>query len=143
MKYGEDFSISKYDSYEQYLADPEKKEILKEGLNPEKEVKLWSVITAYEGECYRVSSLKTEVAKGHFQIITVNAKKSEVSMDDLSELKVYVTSNNNADGIYLSYYLDGDTLEFELKVSTESISASSIHFKYEHSSLRAASCKSQ
>ena len=98
-------------------------------------MKLWSVITAYEGECYRVSSLKTEVAKGHFQIITVNAKKSEVSMDDLSELKVYVTSNNNADGIYLSYYLDGDTLEFELKVSTESISDSSIHFKYECSSL--------
>ena len=56
------------------------------------------------------------LAKGHFEIIVVNANKSELSMDDLSALKVYVTSNNNADGIYLSYYLDGDTLEFELKV---------------------------
>ena len=43
------------------MADPEKKEILKEGINLEKEVKLWSVITAYEGECYRISSLKTEI----------------------------------------------------------------------------------
>ena len=130
LKYGEDFTISKYNSYEQYLADPEKKEILKEGINLEKEVKLWSVSTAYEGECYRVSSLKTKVAKGHFQIITVNAKKSELSPDDLSALKVYVTSNNNADGIYLSYYLDGDTLEFELKVMV-----SSINFKYDRHSL--------
>ena len=130
LKYGEDFTISKYNSYEQYLADPEKKEILKEGINLEKEVKLWSVSTAYEGECYRVSSLKTKVAKGHFQIITVNAKKSELSLDDLSALKVYVTSNNNADGIYLSYYLDGDTLEFELKVMV-----SSINFKYDRHSL--------
>ena len=37
---------------------------------------------------------------------------SEISTDLMSSIKVYITSKYNKDGVLLTYWLDGDNLEF-------------------------------
>ena len=67
-------------------------------------------ITAYAGECYQITPMPSKVETGTYEVISINALDDKVSKDLLLSIKVFITSKFNADGILLTYWLDGDNL---------------------------------
>ena len=114
VTYGENFNISKYDSYGQFQKDRAKmNDILNIGYNQREQVVLEFLQTGFKGECYKIQPSSMVNGKGIYQLITINEKP--MSNEDI---KVYVTSKLNSDGILLSYWLDGEILEFNVKRNT-------------------------
>ena len=55
-----------------------------------------------------------------YEVISVNYLHQIIGTDLLNTIKVYITSKYNADGVLLTYWLDGDNLEFTMHRSTYS-----------------------
>ena len=91
-----------------------REKILKEGENPAEKVIFAILNTAYEGQCYQVNPMPSEIERGVYEVISVNWRPSLNVSRLLSTIKVYVTSRYNADGILQTYWLDGDNLDFTL-----------------------------
>ena len=53
-----------------------------------------------------------------YEVISVNFLHQTIGRDLLNTIKVYITSKYNAGGVLLSYWLDGDYLEFTMDRST-------------------------
>ena len=54
--------------------------------------------------------MPSKIKGGTYEVISINVKDDEVSKDLFSSLKVFITSKLNADGVLLTYWLDGDNL---------------------------------
>ena len=91
-----------------------REKILKEGENPAEKVIFAILNTAYEGQCYQVNPMPSEIERGVYEVISVNWRPNLNVSKILSTIKVYVTSRYNADGILQTYWLDGDNLDFTL-----------------------------
>ena len=73
LTYGKDFNISFYNTFDEYLADIWKGEItLKEGKNPNQDIRLTIINTAFSGECYQLESIINRIVKGElvFQFLS-------------------------------------------------------------------------
>ena len=95
-----------------------REKILKEGENPAEKVIFAILNTTYEGQCYQVNPMPSEIERGVYEIISVNWRPSLNVSNLLSTIKVYITSRYNADGILQTYWLDGDNLDFTLDKHT-------------------------
>ena len=49
-----------------------------------------------------------------YEVISVNYVHQNLGRDLINTIKVYITSKYNAGGVLLSYWLDGDNLEFTM-----------------------------
>ena len=93
--------------------DNQRDNILKEGDNLNEKV-IFSVLnTAYEGQCYQIDPIPSLYIRGTYEVISVNWRPN-LNMTLMSSIKVYFTSQYNADGILLTYWVDGDNLDFSL-----------------------------
>ena len=103
-------------------ADATRSKILKEGENPDERVIFSIINTGYQGQCYQItpSDSQSQVESSVYEVISVNYLHQIIGTDLLSTIKVYITSKYNADGVLLTYWLDGDNLEFTMDRSTYS-----------------------
>lgn len=101
-------------------ADTSRVRILKEGENPDERVTFTILNTCYHGQCYQVtpSEYQSQVKSDVYEVISVNYLHQTVGTGLLNTIKVYITSKYNAGGVLLSYWLDGDNLEFTMDRST-------------------------
>ena len=67
--------------------------------------------TGFEGECFKINPKESPIGKEVFHVITLNENSSVFD----EKIKIYITSKSNSDGILMSYWQDGEVLEFEGK----------------------------
>ena len=102
--YGKDFNISRYFDYNDYKEDNERKWVVeKDEVN--------EIITSYSGKCYKIPSSK--VNGRAYEIITVNFNQENIN--DVPNIKFYVTSDDNFFGILFSHWILGEVLDFEVQ----------------------------
>ena len=109
--YGVDFNISIYPSYATYKKDISRMFSL--DLNQDQD-KILEIITSYAGKCYKVLPLENLNGLNTFQVITVNFNQEKHLSEQLPKLKVFITSEDNFFGIYFSYWMNGELLEFDI-----------------------------
>ena len=117
LTYREDFTISKFKTYEEYAS--KKLDDLNElalGPNSHPEVTLTEIYGAFQGKCFQLKSTtkSNDIQIGKFQVITVDFKKDELATD----VVLYLSSKNNAFGVLMSYWTDGDARVIRLGKNT-------------------------
>ena len=101
LRYGIDFNISRYPSYEDYIEDQERKNV----------ADLKEIVSTYAGKCYKVPSSKVDGKA--YEVITVNFNKAKIK--DGPKVKFHITSEDNFFGIFYANWIQGEILDFEVQ----------------------------
>lgn len=119
LQRGIDFNISKYNSWSHYL---EKENcVLSEGVNPHlKNTTLTTLTTLFNGLCYKIDTFDQPRPSYYFPIVSVDFRK-DLPKEKIPIIQNMFTSEENAYGITLQEWKDGDNLIFEMDQKTEYI----------------------
>ena len=116
LVFGKDFTISKYNNFADYNADKVSRSItIDEGDNPKETVQLSIITTGFDGECYQFHSTAEEVEKGTYEVIAFDIRNDEIDLEAWQSIKVLVSSELNKLGTLMTYWLDGEILEFNIQ----------------------------
>ena len=97
--YGQDFNLSV--PSDKYDLDSNKIQL---GFNPALEIKLSSIISAYNGKCYKISPLEMITDPSSVRYIAV---KFDENMQNVPIGQIYFTSEANSMGIARAYWYEG------------------------------------
>ena len=111
--YGTDFNISMYFFLNDYT-NKKNEFILKEGENLlDQKITLTKIYTVHYGPCYVIVSKNIGKKLGFTQVIKVSVKEN-VSENQLPQLQIYFTSEDNFHGIVGAFWMDGEILSFQM-----------------------------
>ena len=111
--YGTDFNISKYFFLNDYV-NKKNEFILKEGENLlDQKITLTKIFTVHYGACYVIVSKVIGKKSGFTEVMKVSIKENN-SENQLPQLQIYFTSEDNSYGITGAYWVDGEILSFQM-----------------------------
>ena len=129
LTYGKQYTISKYKTFAEYQSTESKYEnVLKIGQNPYPSVTLTEIYSAYLGKCVHFASTSTVIDVDTFKVITIDFQNDVEATDAI----IYISSKNNALGLLMAYWADGDVLPVRLTKNTYmeyGISEEFFHYK--------------
>ena len=129
LTYGKQFTISKYKTWGEYKSTETRyKNMLEVGPNPFTAITLTEINSAYQGRCFHMAPSTTNIDIDSFKVITIDFKNASEATD----ATIYISSKNNALGILMTYWADGDVLPVRLAKNTYmeyGISEEYFHYK--------------
>ena len=112
--YGQDYHINIYNSPEEFGNDVEHNlNILQEGSNSKHNVEMVKIVSAFSGNCYKISPIESKIDLSDIMVLSV--KFNEIVRDFAKQsIEIFVTSDSNAFGIFRAYWYEGELFKTEV-----------------------------